>query len=163
LGALERCLESLEKQTLNAALFEIIVVDNGSALSPEPIVSRHARAKLLYEPVPGPGPARNCGVRAAAGEMLCFIDADCRAAPDCLANGMRELSSVPARTIVGGDVHILEDPGSPVTAIQAYESVFGYRQQNYIEEQGFSVMANLAVRRTDFDAVGPIGGINVAE
>src|SRR3569833_614821 len=82
--ALEACLRSLDAQTLSRDLFEVIVVDNGSARLPADIVARHPGVRLLHEPEPGPGPARYAGAAVAKGEMLAFIDADCRAHPDWL-------------------------------------------------------------------------------
>ena len=79
---LETCLRSLDAQTLDSALFEIIVVDNGSAMPPEEVVARHAGVRLLHEPRPGPGPARNTGAESANGDIFAFIDADCRADSD---------------------------------------------------------------------------------
>jgi glycosyltransferase involved in cell wall biosynthesis len=160
--ALKICLESLGRQTVEHSVFEIIVVDNGSALPVESIIARHARARLLRESTPGPGPARNRGVMAAIGDILCFMDADCEAHPDWLRNAFHALSSSPKKTILGGDVQILRDD-TVFTAIEAYESIFAYRQRKYIEKHGFSVMANLVVRRADFDQVGPLSGIEVAE
>ena len=160
--ALETCLESLDRQTVDNSFFEIIVVDNGSVLPVESIIARHSRARLLRESIPGPGPARNRGVMAAIGDILCFMDADCQAHPDWLRNAFHALSSSSKNTILGGDVQILRDD-TAFTAIEAYESVFAYRQRRYIEKHGFSVMANLVVRRTDFDQVGPLRGIEVAE
>ena len=81
LDGLAACLESLEAQTLDRSLFEVIVVDNGSTCRPEAVIAQHPGVRLLEEPEPGPGPARNLGVNNAAGEILCFIDADCRAHP----------------------------------------------------------------------------------
>ena len=50
-----------------------------------------------------------------------------------------------------------------LTMLEAYESVFAYRQREYIEQQHFSGTGNLAVSKRDFDAVGPFRGIDVAE
>ena len=47
--------------------------------------------------------------------------------------------------------------------LEAYESIFAYRQKEYIERQGFSGTGNLAMRRATYDAVGPFAGIEVAE
>jgi GT2 family glycosyltransferase len=41
--------------------------------------------------------------------------------------------------------------------------VYSYRQQEFIETQGFSGTGNLAVLRTIFQMVGPFGGIDIAE
>ena len=63
--ALEACLSSLEAQSLARCFFEIIVVDNGSVHIPRDIVANHSGTRLLRELQPGPGPARNFGVRAS--------------------------------------------------------------------------------------------------
>jgi glycosyltransferase involved in cell wall biosynthesis len=160
---LEACLLSLDAQTLDRSLFEILVVDNGSATPPEEVVTRHAGVRLLHEPRPGPGPARNTGEESAGGDILAFIDADCRADPDWLSTALRTLHSSPPRTILGGDVRIWHNRDQDLTAIEAYESVFAYRFKLYIEQHGFSGTGNLAMFRTDFEAIGPFAGIDVAE
>src|SRR5690606_14910324 len=70
------CLRSLDQQRIDAPPFEIIVVDNGSTVLPERTVSLVAGARLLYQPIPGPGPARNLGALNAKAPLLLFIDAD---------------------------------------------------------------------------------------
>ena len=160
--ALEACLLSLEAQTLDRNLFEIIVVDNGSRALPVEVVGRHSGVRLLEEGRPGPGPARNTGVAASRGEILAFIDADCRADPNWLRSIQTTLASSPPGTVLGGDVRIWRS-GKELNAIEAYESVFAYRFKLYIEKHGYAGTGNLAVFRRDFDAAGPFGGIEVAE
>jgi GT2 family glycosyltransferase len=161
--ALEACLSSLYSQTLERTAFEVIVVDNGSNSMPEAVVERYPGTLLLQELVPGPGPARNRGVASASADVLAFIDADCRAHPDWLANAFQALRSAPARTVLGGDVQIWHHREASTTAIEAYESVFAYRFKLYIEQHGFSGTGNLVVRRSDFDDIGPFQDIGVAE
>ena len=163
LDSLEACLVSLEAQTLDKSLFEIIVVDNGSKCGLEELISRHSLVRLFYEGTPGPGPARNLGAAKAAGEIYCFIDADCRAHRDWLSAALCALNSLPAGTILGGDVQIWREDTRAWTGIQAYESIFGYRQKLHVEYYGFSGSGNLAVRKTDFHRVGPFKGIEIAE
>jgi cellulose synthase/poly-beta-1,6-N-acetylglucosamine synthase-like glycosyltransferase len=67
---LARCLEALSRQTLDARLFEIIVVDDSR--------TRH-----------GPAVARNRGWRRARGEIVAFTDDDTEPRPDWLASGLR--------------------------------------------------------------------------
>jgi glycosyltransferase involved in cell wall biosynthesis len=160
---LEACLDSLNSQSLERARFEVIVVDNGSITVPEDVVARYSGTRLLHESQPGPGPARNRGIQAAAGNILAFIDADCRAHPDWLRSALNILRSLPERTLLGGDVRIWRDDDKSFTAIEAYESVFGYRFKLYIERQGFSGTGNLVVRRADFETIGPFAGIQIAE
>jgi glycosyltransferase involved in cell wall biosynthesis len=160
--ALEACLASLDAQSLERHLFEIIVVDNGSLPIPRNIVANHSGTRLLCELQPGPGPARNCGIQHATGDILAFIDADCRADPEWLRTAQETLCSSPIGTILGGDVRIGNDNGRS-TAIAAYESVFGYRFKLYIEQHGFCGTGNLVVRRADFDKIGAFAGIQFAE
>lgn len=159
---LEHCLASLDAQTVDTSQFEVIVVDNGSVASPEAIISRHANARLLHEREPGPGPARNTGIRNAKADVLALIDADCRAHSDWLASALQFLRTSPEKTILGGDVRIWHER-MPPTAIAAYESVFAYRFKLYIEQYGFAGTGNLAVKRKDFLAIGPFAGIALAE
>jgi glycosyltransferase involved in cell wall biosynthesis len=160
---LEACLRSLDAQTLSRPLFEIIVVDNGSAAPPQEVVARHAGVRLLHESHPGPGPARNTGTRSATGCVFAFIDADCRAHPDWLSTARQTLHSSPSRTILGGDVRIWRNKDEDFTAIEAYESVFAYRFKLYIEQHGFSGTGNLVMFRSDFETIGPFAGIDIAE
>src|SRR5262245_8248427 len=104
--ALDACLASLDSQSLERCLFEVIVVDNGSSFIPRDMVANHSGTRLLQELQPGPGPARNFGVRFATGDTIAFIDADCRAHRDWLSNALQIIRSSPQGTIVGGDVRI---------------------------------------------------------
>jgi glycosyltransferase involved in cell wall biosynthesis len=160
---LRDCLDSIAAQSLPADRFEVIVVDNGSQVTPDEIVAGHAGARLLHESRPGPGLARNAGALQAHGEILAFLDADCRAHPHWLASIDVAFARAKQGEILGGDVQIWRDRNKPVTGIEAYESVFAYRFKLYIEQQGYCGTGNLAVRRVDFDAVGPFAGISVAE
>src|SRR5262245_24635369 len=103
---LEACLASLDAQRLARACLEVIVVDNGSASSPADVIARHSGVRLLSELQPGPGPARNTGIRNAKGDVLAFLDADCQADPDWLPTILNVFQTRPERTIIGGDVRI---------------------------------------------------------
>ncbi len=156
---LARCLSSLAAGSRRPD--EVIVVDNGSDVVPQAICDVWG-ARLLTEATPGPGPARNCGVRAASGDILAFIDADCLADPGWLDAAAAAMAD-PAATILGGDVRIaLTDPAR-MTMIEAYESVYAYRMDRYITREGFTGTGNLVVRRAVLQDVGPFAGIGVAE
>jgi glycosyltransferase involved in cell wall biosynthesis len=162
-AGLEACLGSLENQTLERSAFEVIVVDNGSARLPEDVIARYPATRLFQELRPGPGLARNHGIEQASGDILAFIDADCRAHPDWLSGALRASQSAPKRSVLGGDVRIWRNSDMTITALEAYESVFAYRFKLYIEQHGFSGTGNLVVRHSDFESVGPFRGIEVAE
>jgi glycosyltransferase involved in cell wall biosynthesis len=161
--ALDACLSSLEAQSLARNFFEIIVVDNGSVSIPEDIVASYPGTRLLRELQAGPGPARNFGVRAANGEIIAFIDADCRAHRDWLSNALQAVHSSPEGTILGGDVRIWRNRWNTFTGIEAFENIFEYRFKFLIERHGYCGTGNLVVRRTDYEKVGPFAGIEFAE
>lgn len=159
---LARCLAALDRQR-GEVPFEVIVVDNGSAVPPEAVCAAVPGTVLLHEPAPGPGPARNRGAQAARGAVLAFIDADCCAAPGWLASIAAHFARPDAAPIVGGDVRIAPRDPARLTAIEAYESVFGYRMRLYIDRDNYTASCNMAVRREVFEEVGPFPGIAVAE
>jgi len=151
---LARCLASLAENT--RAPDEIIVVDNGSDVLPD--VPEHVT--LIQEKTPGPGPARNAGVQKARGNVLAFLDADCLARFDWLEEAER---AIVRADILGGDMRIGYNDPSRLTMTEAYESVYSFRIQRYIAEEGFAATANLVVRREILEAVGPFGGLHMAE
>ncbi len=160
---LEACLSSLDAQSLARDFFEIIVVDNGSVSMPEEVVRNHPGTRLLRELQPGPGPARNAGAGAAYGEILAFIDADCRAHCNWLSSALRNMRSLPEGIILGGDVQIWRSRTNGFTGIEGYENVFQYRFKFFIERHGYCGTGNLVVRRADYERVGPFAGIEFAE
>ena len=160
---LSRCLSSLKTQSFDDAPVEIVVIDNGSKVLPEAICKKFGGVRLEREETPGPGPARNKGVSVSRGDILAFIDADCIADESWIATLVNELERDSYDRIIGGDVRIvLDDPAQP-TLLEAYEQIFAFRQQEYIEKHGYSGTGNMAMRRDIFERVGPFGGIDIAE
>ncbi|GHF25434.1 hypothetical protein GCM10017044_20300 [Kordiimonas sediminis] len=157
------CLESIKHQSVGCGNLEVIVVDNGSDNIPMFAVQEYDFTSLLQEKVPGPGPARNTGIKAAKGEYLFFIDADCLAHEDWVRNGLAAFDKYPDTKIFGGDVQIARENTSEFTPLEAYESVFAYQQEKYIKDLGFSGSGNLATIPSVFDDVGFFPGIEVAE
>jgi glycosyltransferase involved in cell wall biosynthesis len=161
--ALARCLHALAEQRNGDVSFEVIVVDNGSRLRPDAVCAAYDFVRLIDEATPGPGPARSTGAREASAGLLAFIDCDCIALTGWVACILDHFSSHPETGIIGGDVRIaLTNPKRP-TAIEAYESVYGYRMQIYIERDHYTATCNMAVRRTVFMEVGDFAGIRIAE
>lgn len=152
LGGLELCLAALERQTLAAAQFETIVADNGSPAGSSAIdeVIR-GRAKLVTVQERGAGPARNGGVGQSSGEKLAFIDSDCVASPQWLAEGLEALKKF---DFAGGRVVVSVEEEERVTPTEAFERVFAFDFKTYIERKGFTGSGNLFVSRTVFDHVG---------
>lgn len=73
---LPACLDGLNKQECVTAGVEVIVVDNGSTDRTREI-GQALGARAVIEARRGRSFARNAGIRAAGGEVLVFLDADC--------------------------------------------------------------------------------------
>ncbi|MHA6692436.1 glycosyltransferase family 2 protein [Devosia sp. A449] len=157
------CLQSLDQQKMDGIPFEIIVVDNGSTVPPEGTVSLVSGARLLYQSIPGPGPARNLGAAEAKAPLLLFIDADCIAMPHWLSRIVSYFDEHKSVDIVGGNIRIQPTRSGRLTAVEAYESIYSYRTRFYVEHHGFAATGNMAVRAEVFQKIGPFGGIGTME
>ncbi|KQU20863.1 hypothetical protein ASG63_23110 [Methylobacterium sp. Leaf94] len=153
LSNLDRCLTQLEAQTIGRDTFEIVVADNMSPVgldALEAVVGQRGRVVLSREK--GAGATRNVGVAASNGEVLAFIDSDCRPDAAFLEKGIATLSTF---DIAGGAIRVdVEDVNNP-TPSEAFELVFAFHNESYIKKKRFSVTAALFVSRRIFDEVGP--------
>ncbi len=147
---LHRCLTPLMAQTLPAAAYEIVVVDDGRDALTEQVVRslvhQHPSGPLLRYVRPpagsrGPAAARNCGWRAARGEVIAFTDDDTIPFVDWLSEGLRAM--VPGVAAVSGCVKVPVPP-----APTDYE-----RNVKRLEIAEF-VTANCFVRRSMLERVG---------
>jgi glycosyltransferase involved in cell wall biosynthesis len=83
------CLESLARQSTPEP-FEIVVVDSSSDGTAQLVAQRFPKVRLYtFADRKFPGDARNLAVARARGELLAFIDADCIADPDWIAQIVR--------------------------------------------------------------------------
>lgn len=142
---------ALDRQTLSREHFEIVVGDNGSACGIDAVRRAIPAATVVAVTERGAGPARNGAVAAARGEIIAFTDSDCLPDPHWLEQGLAALAE---HDVVGGRVRVgLSDAQRPTMA-EAFEAVFAFDNRAYITNKGFSVTANLFVRRDTFAAVG---------
>lgn len=79
-------ISALKKQTLSRPDFEIIVVDNNSSDKTTAVATAAGADRVLFEKEQGTNMARNCGLHAAQGEILAFLDADCEPPTEWLAH-----------------------------------------------------------------------------
>lgn len=98
---LARCLDAVLAQDY-AGEFEVIVVDDGGTEDTRELVAalapaggrpalRYLRPTLAH----GPAVARNCGWRAALGELIAFTDDDAVPDPDWLTRGAAAMGDSP--------------------------------------------------------------------
>ena len=97
-----RCLESLKNQS-TVQPFEIIVVDSSSNGMATFIRNRFPDVRLYQFPERKYcGDARNFGLSVARGEIIAFIDADCRADPNWVDRIIKAHQSPPLA--IGGAI-----------------------------------------------------------
>jgi glycosyltransferase involved in cell wall biosynthesis len=144
---LGRCLAALAEQR-GLGSFEIVVVDDGSVdgASVSALVAAQPLARLVRRGGAGPAAARNAGVRAAAGDVICFTDDDCEPDPEWAARLVSRLETGP--DAVGGS-SVNGRPGDPF--LEASELILIRLQASTsrrLPKRVFIPTNNLACRRS---------------
>lgn len=142
---LRGCLESLARLDWPADGFEVLVVDDGGALTEAAV---GPKARLIRQAHAGPAVARNRGAREAANERLAFVDDDCTVAPGWLAGFARVLDEHPGAAASGRVLNGL--PGNIFST--ATETMIAYMYE--ASEERFVTSNNLAVPRAHFLELG---------
>jgi glycosyltransferase involved in cell wall biosynthesis len=122
-----------------------VVVDNtpghGASSGPVPVVGAAEVAT--------PGYARNRGAERGSADWLVFLDADVTPSPDLLECYFDPAPGERTALLAGGVLDQAVTRGGPATARYAYL----HRTMDQ-ESMGFPKTANVAVRRSAFEAVG---------
>jgi GT2 family glycosyltransferase len=96
---IDQTLAALRAQTFDGSQIEVLVV----GLDEPGLVTNDERVRFIQTSGPmTPAMARNIGIQAAKGDLLCFTDADGIPAPDWLARLLSALR--PDQDVVGGSV-----------------------------------------------------------
>lgn len=180
---LEQCVRSLLQQDWRSEDYEIIVVDDGSsdgtAESLEGLLSSHLNLYYLRQPHKGVAAARNLGLSAARGEIVCFLADDYELAPDYVRTVVRLMKENTVAMVVRfkviaagadlssrvsdfyyrlGAVKRIVDV-APETTSRRWETWNRFRAiAHYIEQptaqHGLEAAGGAAFRRTVFETVG---------
>ncbi len=119
--AVARCIESLLRSDYPPSHLELICVDNGSTDNTPAVLEGYSpRVRVVSELTPGPGAARNAGIRVASGERIAFTDSDCIVEPDWVRRIVAPLDE-PEIGIVGGRI-LAQRPCSPVALLSLFEA-----------------------------------------
>jgi glycosyltransferase involved in cell wall biosynthesis len=147
---LRRCLEAIQQSIFTN--WELIVVDDGSTDGSDAL-ARSFKAKLLTTGGRlGPAAARNLGAKAARGDYLFFIDADCEIHSDTLANIAQVFGHDPALDALFGSYD--DNPAAPNFMAQ-YKNLF----HHYVHQNGYQDASTFwtgcgAIKRSQFLALG---------
>jgi glycosyltransferase involved in cell wall biosynthesis len=100
---LEEALHSIRAQA--SVDYEVVVVDDGSARSPEPILRAvFPQATYIRQENRGPAAARNVAIEVARGSMIAFLDADDVWPDTALASLLKGAAYAPAAGVVQGAI-----------------------------------------------------------
>jgi GT2 family glycosyltransferase len=142
--ALAQTLDCLtaERQQLEPQTFEVIVADDSrDTVTERMVAAQYPSARYVRGPRRGPAANRNCGVAAARGEWVAFVDDDCLPVKGWLSELSAAASASMPDVIEGATLspNKVDDP-------------FGHYVENLTG--GLYWSCNLAIRRSVFLALG---------
>jgi glycosyltransferase involved in cell wall biosynthesis len=153
------CVHALLAQTRPPD--EIIVVDNASTDGTAEIAGAIAGVRVIREPVQGLVVARETARRAARGDVLAYLDADCRAPITWLERIEERFSSRPALVAVTGPYRFYDWDLMGRALIRAYDWIVAPPTHVLVHHAlGIGAIlygGNFAVRR---EALAQIGGFD---
>lgn len=132
---------------------EVIVVDDGSAVSPAPIVSEFPLATLLRKPNGGLSSARNVGFHGLSSRYVMFLDADDRLAPNAISAGIGCFALNPAAAMVYGG-HRRIDADGRVIVSGIYRQIGPDPYANLLAGNLIGMHATVLYRRDVLSALG---------
>lgn len=152
---LARAVESVEAGARAAGAHEVVVADCGSRDGTAALARRLGCRTLVDPGLDARGPAADAGARLATGDVLLFLDADCRL-PHGWDRAVAEALS--HRTVVGGAFELhLDGPGRGLRLVEALDRMRYRRSHLFYGDQA------LFVRRTAWVAAGGFRGARILE
>lgn len=153
---LRRCLAALAGQNLSLATFDVIVADDGGAVSPARVVEEAQGGldvALLTLSHGGPAHARNRAAERARGAYFAFTDDDCRPEPGWL-NALVATLERARDALVGGRVtNALTDNRFSRASQTVTDLVYAHYNAN-AEDARFFASNNLAIAADAFREIG---------
>jgi len=151
LKQLVRCVGALQAQTVPAAEYELIVVDDGSLDGTRGWLEQQTGLWAVFVPHRGPAAARNAGVRCTRGDIVAFTDDDCTAAADWLESlvcALRDYDAAGGRVINAVPANLLAETA------QSIVDVLGEELNGDMQNGGMLTANNIAYRRATFEVAG---------
>jgi len=153
---LESCLDCLRRLDFPKDLYEVVVVDDGSAVGMAAVVEPYRKLmniRLIMQENSGPGIARNNGVSNSRGWFIAFTDDDCRPDRDWLARLSERLKENPERMYGGHIANALDNNIYSSVSQLLVDYLYAYYNSETTHSQ-FYTSNNMAMARKNFDAVG---------
>lgn len=160
-------LESLTLQTVKD--FEVIIVEDGSAVTCEEAVRMYAdRLPVAYYRIPngGPGQARNYGATKASGAYLIVLDSDCILPPGYVQAVSKELNEVNADAFGGPDkasAHFTSLQKAINYSMTSFFTTGGIRGGKKELDRFYPRSFNMGIRRKVYDDLGGFSKMRFGE
>ena len=163
----DELLDSLTRQTLRD--FEVVVVEDGSAIPCREVVSKYAgRLTVHYynKENSGPGQTRNYGVERANGEYMLILDSDCILPEDYLEEVEAELRAKKADAFGGPDRahHSFTDVQKAINyAMTSFFTTGGIRGGKKKLDKFYPRSFNMGIRKDVYQALGGFSKMRFGE
>lgn len=145
---LREAIDSVLNQTWPPT--ELVVVDDGSLDASAAIAASYGqRLRMLRQANAGVSVARNAGVAASTGQLLCFLDADDWLEPDKIEQQVERLCAEPALDFC--DCHS-RNFWSPELEVERLRRE--HRHREFIDRVEHGHISTWLMRRTLFERVG---------
>jgi GT2 family glycosyltransferase len=157
-------LKALVEQTLNRALFEVLVINNNSTDNTEELCKNFAsdmhdfNYHYLVEKHQGLSHARNRGIKEANSKIVVFLDDDAVAEPDYLEKMLAFFKHTPDAAACGGRIYPRFESRRPRWMsrflLPLTSSIDLGNEIKIFNRRQFPVGANMAVRKKAFNKYG---------
>jgi glycosyltransferase involved in cell wall biosynthesis len=151
---LREAIESVRAQSFRD--FEIIVVDDGSGDGTAVWLGLQADIRAVFQGGGGVTRARNAGIRAARGELICFLDSDDLWEPEKLARQIAYLDAHPECGLVATEISAFNERG--LVPGRGKAAQYPIRTGNVARDLLFAnwiQTSTVMVRRACLEAAGP--------
>ena len=139
------CLDSVLNQTADPVSYEIVVIDNNST-DRTAVIARNKGIRVEKEPQKGYVHAIRKGVDVSKGEILAFMDADCRAPANWVSKILHHFEETPEIVALGGKLNYFDT-----------HPIFNQTMKSFLFFADALPGNNMALRR---EALVQIGGID---
>ena len=164
---IEDCVQGLLQQSVDRALYEIIIVDDGSTDSTPEIAADHPSVRVVRQRNAGPAAARNRGAREARGEILLFTDADCVPAGDWIEQMAAPFEAadgiVGAKGIYRSDQRALMARFVQLEYEEKYRRMAGYEYIDFIDTYSAGYRRDVFLENGGFDESFPTASVEDQE